>query len=125
MKTSKLVLAFDNEVVDREGAINSKLDEMFELLDANALRRAAKVLAEKVQTRGKNNWRKTNDIDGYVGRAIRHLYIYLEQKRSGQTIEAGDHLANAMCRVMFAMGLEADKKPAIPKPNPMLRRRKR
>lgn len=121
----KLTLASDKEVVDQKGAINSKLDEMFELLDTSALRRAAKVLAEKVQTRGRDNWRKTDNIDGYVGRAIRHLFIYLEQKRSGQIIEPGDHLANAMCRVMFAMGLEAEKKPAIPKPNPMLRRGKR
>ncbi len=98
------------DVRDSKGAINTKLDEAFELLDTSALMRASRVLARSAKKRGAQNWRNTDNIEDYVGRAIRHLYLYLEQRRTGVVLEEGDHLANALCRVTFAIGLEEDAK---------------
>lgn len=106
----QLAFTFDQDApkdTNEQGGEQSQIAESFELLDAHALTRAARVMKQGARRYKKDNWRKITDPQVHVGRAIRHLYAYLERQQQGMVSHSGeDELAHALCRVMMAMGVD-------------------
>lgn len=93
-------------VTNEQGGKESKLDYRFDLVDPKAMFRMAHILHEGEAKYGYNNWRKLDTRDN-VNRAITHLYAYLFDIEYGLTEgDKDDHLAHALCRIMFAIGCE-------------------
>ncbi len=91
--------------VTKDGGKQTRIVEAFELIDTRMMMRVAKVLAQGRDKYGAFNWKKIKDPEAHIGRAIRHLYLELARRRS-EEVETDDHLANAVCRIMFAIGVE-------------------
>jgi hypothetical protein len=88
-------------VVNERGGSQSKVHYRFDLLDPKAMFEMTKVLAEGAEKYGENNW-KLIDVEDHLNHLLIHVYAYLAGDRTD------DHLSHAMCRAMFAMGVELE-----------------
>ena len=98
--------------VNEKGGKQSYSPYRFDLLDAKAMFRLAGTAGRGAEKYGVDNWRKLT-IEDNINRAIIHLYAYLAGDRQD------DHLAHALCRVLFATaqdGEEAEAADDEPKP---------
>lgn len=83
-------------VTNAQGGSQSKLDFDFTQLDADMLMRVARVLNTGAQKYGEKNWQKIPTHDH-----INHMIYHAIMANTSDTTE--DHLANTICRAMFAM----------------------
>lgn len=97
-KTSEQHHNNDEIMSNEQGGKQSKLEYSFELLEPMMLKRVAHVLYTGKQKYGAKNWRNIPDHQEHIGRAMYHLTQALENIDHSE-----DHLANAVCRIMFAM----------------------
>ena len=99
----------ETEVVENErGGKQSKLEMRFDLIDTNATFRLARVLHKGCIRYQADNWRKLT-VEDNLNRALYHLMAYKEKRRKGTHLEGEDDLGHAFCRVMFAIGIEAEE----------------
>lgn len=89
----------DETITNERGARQSKIGVKFTDFDPAALLRVGRVSAEGFAKYGKGNWQQIDQAD-HIDHAINHLLEY----QAGNMSE--DHLAHAVCRVLFAMGTE-------------------
>ncbi len=85
--------------INKKGGSQSNIPVRFDLIDGPSLFEMAKVLHEGAVKYGENNWRKI-DVPDHLNHLLMHVYAYL----SGDRTDA--HLSHALCRAMFAMGVE-------------------
>lgn len=109
--------AFDHKaeiVQNKQGGKQSKLELRYDLIDAIAMKRMARILDHGAKKYGEQNWRKISKRDN-INRAIYHLYQYLELLDDPTRIDKEDKtlreleedkLGHALCRVMFAVALD-------------------
>lgn len=71
----------------------------FDLLDPLAMFALARVAANGAREYGEDNWRSIECKD-HLNHALQHIYGYL----SGDTQD--DHLAHALCRLMYAIAVD-------------------
>lgn len=90
-------------ITNARGARQSRIGVKFTDFSPEALLRVGRTSAEGFAKYGAGNWQKIDQAD-HIDHAINHLLEY----QAGNTSE--DHLAHAVCRVLFAMGTE--EKPA-------------
>lgn len=88
-------------VVNKKGGGQSKVEYRFDLLDAKAMFAMTRVLQEGAEKYGADNWRLI-DVNDHINHLIIHLYAYLAKDTSDE------HLAHALCRAMFALGVEIE-----------------
>lgn len=81
--------------VNAAGGRQSAIDTRCDLLPPSAMLGVCRVLREGSRY-GKDNWRLIPRAD-HINHAMRHLFLQLAGDRSEQ------HLANAVCRLLFAM----------------------
>lgn len=88
------------------GSKQSSLPYRFDLLDGKAMFRLAAVRYYGTDVRGytPDNW-KGIDARSHVNHALGHLFAWLDGD------EQDDHLAHALCRLMFAVGVEGQDPP--------------
>jgi hypothetical protein len=98
----------DGIEVTATGGKQSRIAEAFELIEPDLMLRVAKVLADGREKYGAFNWKHIKDPEAHIGRAIRHLYLELARRR-GEKVEDADHIANAVCRIMFAASVSEGK----------------
>lgn len=89
-------------VVNKQGGRQSENPYRFDLIDAKAMFRLAGIVGYGARKHGENNWRLLPQSD-HVNRAIGHLYAYLGGDKQD------DHLAHALCRVMFAVAQDTEE----------------
>lgn len=89
--------------VNDAGALQAKLPFRYDLIDNKANRMMAEVLATGAEDYGIDNWRGIS-IEENINHAIDHLMAEANQDYSS----GENHLAHAMCRVMFALAIKAD-----------------
>lgn len=89
----------DTTVTSTLGGSQSKTLCRFDLLPAEALFEVAFVLALGAEKYGEDNW-KLIPVKEHINHALQHLYAYLAKD------ETENHLANAACRVLFALWLK-------------------
>lgn len=77
----------------------SNLEHRFDLVDGPAQFEMTHILFKGAQKYGEDNWRHIS-IEDHLNHLITHAYAWL----SGDRTDA--HLANIMCRAMFAQGKE-------------------
>jgi len=82
-----------------KGGKQSDIPGRFDLVPPIAIVLAAKVLAEGAEKYGVDNW-KLILAEDHINHAIRHLYLWLDEKDSPLSL---NHLTHAMVRVMFAV----------------------
>jgi hypothetical protein len=90
-------------IIDENGAGQSDIPYRMDLLDAQALLAAAKVLHNGAKKYGAGNWRDL-PIRDHLNHLLTHTYAYLAG--DGQD----DHLSHVLCRAMFALGCELNGK---------------
>lgn len=95
-------------VINERGGGQSHAPVRFDLIDARALFEAAKVHDHGARKYGANNWRLI-DIDDHLNHLLMHVYAYLAGDRSD------DHLSHAVCRAIFALGVQLQSDDDIPK----------
>lgn len=78
------------------GAQQSKLQERYDLLPPEAMRRLARVLAYGARKYSDNNWHGI-PTKSHLNHLIRHVIEYM----SGDTSE--DHLGHVLCRAAMAV----------------------
>ena len=81
--------------VNERGGKQSYSPYRFDLLDPKAMLRLAAIAGRGAAKYGVDNWRKL-DINDNINHALVHLYAYLAGDKQD------DHLAHALCRVLFA-----------------------
>lgn len=86
---------------NKRGGKQGKVEGRWDLLPAEALRRAAVVMEENLKSHGKDNWRMIDRAD-HANHIIAHVYDWVEGKRNE------DHLAHALCRALFACSTLAE-----------------
>ncbi len=86
------------------GGRQSALPYRFDLIDALAIFRLARVLAYGAERYEPNNWRKI-PVDDHLNHAVAHIYAYL----GGDTQD--DHLGHAFCRLMMGLALALGEQP--------------
>lgn len=82
-----------------EGSPQSDLQHRFDLVDAPAMFEMTNILYKGEKKYGKDNWRVI-EIEDHLNHMLAHIYAYLGGNRDD------NHLANLMCRAMFAKGKE-------------------
>ena len=75
----------------------SDLQHRFDLVDGPAMYEMTNVLYKGALKYGENNWRNI-PVEDHLNHLIAHVYAYLAGNRDDR------HLANIMCRAMFAQG---------------------
>lgn len=90
----------DKKVMPSGATRSGHLQERYDLISPEAMRRRALVYGHGAATHGDRNWEKGMPISECLNRAIRHLNLYL----SGDTSE--DHLAHASVNLDFVMHYE-------------------
>lgn len=83
------------------GAKRSHLDERYDLIPLEGLKRAALVMGEGAKRYGENNWQKGFPVPDVLNHALAHIVNYLAGDRTE------DHLAHAACNLLMAIDLEA------------------
>jgi hypothetical protein len=91
----------DEIVTNEQGGKQSKLEYAFELMPPEALKRVAHVLYTGKLKYGANNWQNIPDAKEHLGRAMYHITQAIEGRDHSE-----DHMANAICRLMFAVWCE-------------------
>lgn len=89
-------------VTNERGGQQSKVDYRFDLLDASAMFRIAKIMELGSHTHDDGSWRKVSATD-HINHAMGHMWGYLLKDKQG------DHLAHAAVRLMMAMAVSEDK----------------
>lgn len=98
----------DEVVINKQGGSQSKLVYRFDLFDPVAMFRLASILHQGAEKYGDNNWRKISQAD-HINHALTHINAYLGEQLYGLPPDAQeDHLGHALCRIMFAIGVEHD-----------------
>lgn len=90
--------------VTETGGKQSKLDYRFDLLDVPSLFALAKVLHEGAVEYGENNWRNIS-VESNLNHALMHIFAYLGGDKQDE------HLEHAFTRLMFALGVNGQRKP--------------
>jgi len=85
------------------GAVRSKVEERYDLLPDEGLRRAALGMALGARNHGENNWLKGIPVEHCLNHAIRHIYQYL----AGDDSE--DHLGHATCNLLMAAHFDTEE----------------
>lgn len=75
----------------------SMLEHRFDLVDGPAMYEMTHLLYNGAKKYGADNWR-TIPVEDHLNHLIAHAYAYLAGNRDD------NHLANIMCRAMFAQG---------------------
>lgn len=88
----------DEMITNEAGGKQSRSNGRADLIPPKALMEIAKVLGEGAVKYGDWNW-KLIPINEHINHALIHMYAHL----AGDTKET--HLANAICRMMFALEL--------------------
>ena len=88
-------------VTNEHGGKQSKTEYAFTQIDPGVLFELAEVLQHGAEKYGRDNWRKIT-VDEHMNHSLQHIYAYL----IGNTED--DHLAHALCRLMFAMVVDRD-----------------
>lgn len=89
-------------VVNELGGAQSKSEYRTDLVDPYAMFEMCRVLkegADKYNKYGLENWRNI-PVREHLNHLITHVYAFLAGN------DEDDHLAHAMCRAMFALGVE-------------------
>ncbi len=97
-----------NAAGGKQSALNTRCD----LLPPAALLKVAEVL-KRGSHYGRDNWRLIPQSD-HINHALTHLFMHL----TGDTIET--HLANAACRLLFALETDDDGAAGKVEPAPKL-----
>jgi len=88
--------------INEKGGKQSKSQYRFDLVDPLAMFEMCKVLQEGFDKYGDDeNWRAI-PIEDHLNHLLIHVYAYL----AGDTSDS--HLSHAMCRIMFAIGVELE-----------------
>lgn len=96
------VVSPDAPVTTNEhGGSQSHIPVRFDLIDAKALFAAAAVLNEGAEKYSPGNWRLI-PVRDHLNHLLMHTYAYLSGDRTD------DHLSHALCRAIFALGVELD-----------------
>jgi len=80
------------------GGSQAHVQYRFDLADPASMFKMCKVLHEGAEKYGVDNWRSI-PVEDHLNHLILHAYAYL----AGDTSD--EHLAHAMCRAMFALGV--------------------
>jgi len=93
--------------VNKKGGKQSNLGMRLDLIDSKAMFRMGKVLQLGAERYSEQNWRKIGARD-HINHALFHLLKYTESLDGEEEglAESEDHLAHAMCRVMFAVATD-------------------
>jgi hypothetical protein len=86
-------------VVNEVGAKQSKVEYRLDLADTRAVFALGKTLHEGAEKYGEENWRGIPAKE-HINHALIHLYAYLAGDKQDE------HLSHALCRIMFAIGVE-------------------
>lgn len=86
------------------GAKQSFLGRRFDLIPITPLIAVAEVLHKAAEKYGVGNWQKIERHD-HLNHAINHIFLFIEGDR------CEDHLANAICRLMFAYWCDDKREP--------------
>jgi hypothetical protein len=92
-----IAAAADPNAPRSEDLPQSELRHRFDLVDGPAVYAMTNVLYNGAKKYGEDNWR-TIPVEDHLNHLIAHAYAYLSGDRSTE------HLANIMCRSMFAQG---------------------
>lgn len=92
---------------NKDGGKQSTILCRFDLIPAEALFDIAFILATGAEKYGEDNW-KLIPLKEHVNHALQHLYAFL----AGD--ESENHLANAACRMLFALWLKITDDDDIP-----------
>ena len=91
---------------NHRGAPHGKVGAAFHLLPPEALRRAAKIMQQNLESHGRDTWRSL-DRDDHINHLLAHIFDWMEGKNDE------DHLAHALCRAMFLASTLAEDKEAV------------
>jgi Domain of unknown function (DUF5664) len=80
----------------------SLLEHRFDLLDSAALFEMTHILYKGAIKYGVDNWRQI-PVEDHLNHLVSHVFAFLSGDRTDH------HLAHAMCRAMFAQGVELGK----------------
>jgi len=94
---------------NEKGGRQSHIPVRFDLIDGKALFAMAAVLHEGAEKYGENNWRLI-EIEDHLNHLIMHAYAWL----SGD--QTDEHLSHALCRAMFAQGVDLQEDNNVIKP---------
>lgn len=93
----KLATAVSPDAPRDPDSPQSHLQHRFDLVDGQAMFEMTHVLYEVAKKYGSESWRSIS-VEDHLNHLISHAYAYLAGNRDDQ------HLANIMCRAMFAQG---------------------
>lgn len=104
----RLSKAASPDAPTNEAGNQSELEHRFDLVDGPAMYEMTHVLYKGAKKYGEDNWRSIS-IEDHLNHLISHAYAYLAGNRDD------NHLANIMCRAMFAMGkkLQDDRESTV------------
>lgn len=94
---------------NKKGGSQSRIPVRFDLVDGKAMFAMTSVLHEGAEKYGENNWRLI-EIPDHLNHLIMHAYAWLSGDRTD------DHLSHALCRAMFALGVEKQNESARDSP---------
>lgn len=89
--------AADPDAPTSEDLPQSELEHRFDLVDPAAMFAMTQILYHGAKKYGEENWRLI-PVESHLNHLLAHVYGYLSGDRSTE------HLANIMCRAMFAQG---------------------
>jgi len=96
------IVSPDAETTTNErGGMQSHAPVRFDLIDAKALFATAAVLHEGAEKYAPGNWRLI-PVRDHLNHLLMHVYAYLDGDRTDE------HLSHAVCRAIFALGVELD-----------------
>lgn len=90
-------------VYNEQGGGQSHSPYRMDLIDPLAILEVGKALAEGAEKYGENNW-KLIPIEDHLNHLLVHIYAYLAGDKSD------NHLSHAICRAIFALGVEKERK---------------
>jgi len=93
-------------VTNLQGGKQSELNYRFDLIDGMAMFRMAGILDSGAKKYGEENWRNIPTMR-HINSALAHLEAYKLHLQGRLSVEdQDDHLGHALCRIMFACGVE-------------------
>src|SRR6266496_1003496 len=95
--TDRIRKAADPNAPRHPTLAQSDLEHRFDLLDGPAMYEMTHILYTGERKYGKDNWRRI-PVEDHLNHMIAHAFAYLSGDRTTE------HLANIMCRSMFAQG---------------------
>ena len=96
-------------VSTKQGGLQSHTPYAFHAFPPLATARCAKVLAEGLEKYSLNNWINIPNPLHHVGKGIGHCFAFLAGDLQ-ESADPSEHLAHAICRLLFALDLIERKK---------------